>query len=320
MQKIVILDGFAANPGDLNWNPIAQYGSLKVFDRTSDELLIDRAKGADIIVVNKRILNRSHFSQLPSLKCICTLATGYNNIDLEAARHFGITICNAVDYSTPSVAQHVFALLLELSNKVGLHNKDVQNSGWSNASDWCYWKQPLLELHGKTMGVYGYGKIGKKVAEIALAFGMKVITTRKSSKKPDNPAMQLVPLHQLFTDSDVISLHAPLTSENREVINENSFSLMKKTAFLINTGRGGLIKEKALRVALETGQIAGAGLDVLSQEPPNQNHVLLGAPNCLITPHQAWATKESRKRLINIVAENIDAFLKGNPRNVVGLE
>jgi len=254
---------------------------------------------------------------LPQLKLICTLATGYNNIDIDAANHFGITVCNAVGYSSPSVAQHVFALLLELTNRVGLHNADIQQNGWANSIDWCYSKSPLMELAGKTMGIYGYGKIGEQVATIALAFGMKVIAVRRSNKIPDNPQVQLVNLKTLFRESDVLSLHAPLTAENIGIINQQNLGLMKKSAFLINTGRGGLVNELALKTALLDGQIAGAGLDVLSQEPPPKDHLLLGVPNCLITPHHAWATNASRGRLIGILAENIRAFLAGTPQNVV---
>jgi len=215
------------------------------------------------------------------------------------------------------VAQHVFALLLELINRVGLHNDHIQQNGWANSIDWCYWKSPMIELSDKTMGIYGYGKIGQKVAEIALAFGMKVIAVRKSNKASKNKKVQLVDLETLWNESDVISLHAPLTVDNEDIINKTTLTKMKKSAYLINTGRGGLINEKDLKVTLEEGQIAGAGLDVLSQEPPPKNHLLLGTPNCLITPHHAWATKESRGRLIGIVGENIKAFLAGKPQNVV---
>ncbi len=317
MPKIVILDGHVANPGDISWDIIAQQGSLKIYDRTTDKQLIKRAKDAEVIIVNKRTLNQKDLVQLPNLKLICTLATGYNNIDVKAAKTLGITVCNAVGYSSPSVAQHVFALLLELINRVGLHNADVQQNGWANSVDWCYWKSPMMELSGKTMGIYGYGKIGQKVAEIALAFGMKVIAVRRSNRAAANKRVQIVDLATLWKKSDVISLHAPLTANNEGIINGSTLSQMKSSSYLINTGRGGLINEQDLKIALETGQIAGAGLDVLSQEPPPKDHLLLGTPNCLITPHHAWATKESRTRLIKIVSENIKAFLEGNPQNVV---
>ncbi len=317
MPKIVILDGHVANPGDLSWNPIAEQGALTIHKRTADDLVIERAKDANIVIVNKRSLNKKILAQLPELKLICTLATGYNNIDIDTANHFGITVCNAVGYSSPSVAQHVFALLLELINRVGLHNETVQQNGWANSIDWCYWKSPMMELSGKTMGIYGYGKIGEQVANIALAFGMKVVAVRRSNQAPANSHVQLVDLKTLFQESDVLSLHAPLTEANTGIINQTNLALMKKSAYLINTGRGGLVNEMDLKTALQNGQIAGAGLDVLSQEPPPVDHLLLGTPNCLITPHHAWATKESRGRLIEIVAANIQAFLAGKPQNVV---
>jgi len=317
MLKIVILDGQVANPNDLSWEAIATQGNLKIYPRTTDEQLLDRAKGAAILIVNKRTLKEPILKQLPHLKLICTLATGYNNIDIDAANRLGITVCNAVGYSSPSVAQHVFALLLALINRVDLHNQSVQQNGWANSIDWCYWKSPMMELAGKTMGIYGYGKIGEQVANIALAFGMNVIAVRRSQQAPSNPAVKLVDLKTLLQESDILSLHAPLSAKNKGIINQSNLDLMKKTAYLINTGRGGLVNEIALKNALESGQIAGAGLDVLSQEPPPVDHLLLGVPNCLITPHHAWATRESRGRLIAIVAENIRAFLGGNPQNVV---
>ncbi len=317
MPKIVILDGHVANPGDLSWKSISNQGDLTIYKRTADNLVIERAKEADIIIVNKRSLDEKILAQLPQLKLICTLATGYNNIDIDAANHLEITVCNAVGYSSSSVAQHVFALLLALINQVGLHNETVQQNSWANSVDWCYWKSPLMELSGKTMGIYGYGKIGEQVANIALAFGMKVVVVRRSNKAPSNSQIQLVDLKTLFRESDVLSLHAPLTDVNTGIINQANLALMKNSAYLINTGRGGLVNELDLKIALQNGQVAGAGLDVLSQEPPPVNHLLLGIPNCLITPHHAWATKESRGRLIEIVAANIQAFLTGKPQNVV---
>ncbi len=317
MTNIVILDGFVANPGDLNWEGIRQYGNLKVYDRTSDELLYERAKEAHILIVNKRSLNRTILARLDQLKCICTLATGYNNIDIVAAKEQGIVVCNAVGYSSPSVAQQVFSLLLELTNRVGVHNESVQKNAWANSIDWSYWKSPLIELSGKTMGIYGLGKIGQEVAKIALAFGMKVIATRKNKTKLTPSNIKLVDIDQLFKESDVLTLHAPLTKENTGIINKTNLSLMKSTAYLINTGRGGLVNELDLKNALLTGQIAGAGLDVLSQEPPPKNHLLLNIQNCLITPHHAWATSASRERLIQIVADNIKGFLNGTLQNVV---
>lgn len=316
-MNIVILDGFVANPGDLSWEGIRQCGNLKVYDRTSDDEIYERAKEAHILIVNKCSLNGTLLARLDQLQCICTLSTGYNIIDIAAAKKRNIVVCNAVGYSSPSVAQQVFALLLELTNRVGVHNESVQQNAWADSTDWSYWKSPLIELSGKTMGIYGLGKIGQEVAKIALAFGMKVIATRKSKTKPMPPNIQLVTIDQLFKESDVLTLHAPLTKENEGVINTSNLSLMKSTAYFINTGRGGLVNELDLKNALLTRQIAGAGLDVLSQEPPLKDHLLLNIPNCLITPHQAWATGASRGRLIQIVADNIKGFIEGDPQNVV---
>jgi len=317
MENIVILDGFVANPGDLSWQAIEKIGNLTVYDRTSNDLVYERAKNAAILIVNKRVIDRALMTRLKHLKCICTLSTGYNNIEVQAAKEKGILVCNAVGYGSPSVAQQVFALLLELTNRVGIHNASVQQNEWANSIDWCYWKSPMMELSGKTMGIYGLGKIGEEVAKIAKAFGMTVIATRKNKYKARPIGVSIVSFEQLLKKSDVLSLHAPLSIENKQIINEEHLCKMKPTALLINTGRGGLIHEPDLRQALLAGMIAGAGLDVLAQEPPPKDHLLLNIPNCLITPHQAWATKESRARLIQIVADNIKAFLAGSPQNVV---
>jgi len=315
--NIVILDGFVANPGDLSWDTIAAFGQLTVYDRTSDEELIDRAKEAEILIINKRTLSRDTLYRLERLQCICLLSTGYNSVDIQAAKERGIVVCNAVGYGSSSVAQHVFALLLELTNNIGLHNRSVQQNGWATSIDWCYSKIPLTELKEKTMGIYGLGKIGQEVAKIALAFGMQVIATRKNPNKSTPPAIQLVNFDRLLKESDVLTLHAPLTKENEQIINATHLSMMKPRAYLINTGRGGLVNELDLKQALLKGTIAGAGLDVLSVEPPPLNHVLLNVPNCFITPHQAWTSKEARARLLEIVADNIKGFLAGNPQNVV---
>ncbi len=320
MPKIVILDGYTTNPGDLSWKPIEQFGDLRVHDRTPDNKIYHRAQNAEIVIVNKTQLDMYHIGRLRKLKLICLLATGYNNIDIYGANHFGVTVCNAVGYSAPAVAQHVFSLLLEMTNNVAIHNKSVQSSGWANAPDWCYWKRPLIELSGKTIGIYGLGKIGQQVAKTALAFGMKVIANRRNMQQIPPPGIEYVSLDRLFTESDVLTLHAPLSEENEGIINAQNLSKMKPTTFFINTGRGGLVNELDLKNALQNGQIAGACLDVLSQEPPNPDHPLIGIKNCIITPHQAWATKESRERLIQIVADNIKAFLNGKPQNVVGQE
>jgi len=259
--NIVILDGYVANPNDLSWEGIAKLGQLTIYDRTNDEHLLERAKDADILIINKRRLGRDVLYQLDKLKCICLLSTGYNSVDITAAKERGIKVCNAVGYSGTSVAQHVFALLLELTNNVGLHNISVQKNEWATSTDWCYWKSPIMELAGKTMGVYGLGKIGQEVAKIAIAFGMQVIATRKNLDKSNPLQIPLVPFEELIKKSDVLSLHAPLTNENEGIINKYHLSKMKSTAILINTGRGGLVNEVDLKEALLNGTIAGAGLD-----------------------------------------------------------
>ncbi|MFK7907816.1 MAG: D-2-hydroxyacid dehydrogenase [Chitinophagales bacterium] len=321
MPKIVVLDGHVANPGDLSWEDITNLGEVEIYDRTPANQVYERAKDADILVVNKVVLDEVILNRLSGkLKCICTLATGYNNVDVKTANRWGITVCNAVGYSSSSVAQHVFALLLELTNQVALNNQSVQNNEWANSMDWSYRKSPMMQLAGKTMGIYGPGQIGRKVIEIARAFGMKIIATRKNPHAEKPYYVKIVDLPTLFGKSDVLTLHAPLTYENREVVNRRTLSLMKPTAFLINTGRGGLVNESDLREALLQGWIAGAGLDVLSEEPPPKDHPLLKIPNCIITPHQAWGTKESRANLLYIVAQNIAAFLEGKPQNVVEVD
>ena len=242
MPKIVILDGHTANPGDLNWGPISKHGDLKVYDRTTPTQIYQRAKSAEIVVVNKTVLDIYQIGNMRKLKLICTLATGYNNIDLDGAKKFSVTVCNAVGYSTPSVAQHVFALLLEMTNHVAAHNADVQANGWANAPDWCYWKTPLMELAGKTMGIYGFGKIGQQTAQVAQGFGMKVIAHRKKMSQPPPTGVEYVPMERLLAESDVLSLHAPLVPENEGIINAVNLSKMKPSAILINTGRGGTRK------------------------------------------------------------------------------
>lgn len=316
MKKIVILDGYVANPGDLDWSALEKFGTLTVYHRTPKEMVIERARAAEIILTNKCIFDSETISQLPKLEYIGLLATGYNNIDVATAKAHHITVCNAVGYSSPAVAQHVFALLLELTNRVGLHNESVQQNEWANSIDWSYQKNPIIELQGKTLGIYGLGKIGTAVAKIGLAFGMKVIATRRNPDKPTLDGVILVDEEQLLAESDVLTLHAPLSEYNQYFINADRLAKMKNTAFLINTGRGGLVHEADLRVALEDGTIAGAGLDVLSQEPPSLNHILLNIPNCIITPHHAWAAKASRKRLLKIVFDNVKAFINGQPQNV----
>lgn len=316
-MEIVILDGYVVNPGDLDWKEIENLGKVQIYDRTPSDLIIERAKGATIVLTNKCVFDKKILEQLPNLKYIGVIATGYNNIDVVSAKAQGIIVCNAAGYSSPSVAQHVFALLLELTNNVGLHSQGVHQNDWANAPDWSYVNKPLIELQDKILGIYGLGSIGKHVANIGLAFGMKVIATRKNRHKPMPEGVTLVEETELFTQSDVLTLHAPLTTDNQNLINASTLKQMKPSAFLINTGRGGLVHEADLKEGLEQGEIAGAALDVLCAEPPKLDHILLNTPNCIITPHQAWATKESRQRLLQIVADNVKAFLNGSPENCV---
>ena len=316
-MKIVILDGFTTNPGDLSWESISSLGQTSIWDRTDDADLIDRAEGAQILVVNKRILGRKELSQLPDVQCICTLATGYNVIDINYCRENNITVCNAVGYSSESVAQHVFAMILHHYSNLGKYLNLVNQGKWSASRDWTFHSAPLVELSQKVIGIYGYGKIGKAVSKVARGFGMKVAV--KSRGKEKDTAIDVTYLNEkeFFESCDIISLHAPLTKQNHLYINEEKLSWMKKTAILINTSRGGVINEPDLKDALSNGIIAAAYLDVLSEEPPAQGHILENVKGCFITPHIAWATKESRTRLIETVAENIKAFLKGSPQNIV---
>ena len=317
MPNIVILDAHTTNPGDLNWQPIEAIGSLKIYDRTPTDKILERCENADIVLTNKAIFDEKTFAQLPQLKLISTLSTGYNVIDVRAAKKHGVTVCNVSGYSTPAVAQQVFSYILNFTNQVQKHDASVQKGDWKNHIDWCYFLNPIQELKGKTLGIFGFGKIGQKVAEIALAFDMKVIAYRKNMDKGSPSNVTLVNRETLVKNSDFLTLHAPLTPDSQGFINEVILSKMKPTAFLINTGRGGLIVEQDLKTALENETIAGAALDVLSAEPPRNGNILIGAKNCLITPHNAWMSQESRARLIAESAKNIQAFLEGKSRNVV---
>lgn len=318
-MKIVILDGYALNPGDLSWKPIEELGELTVYDRTAPEQVVERAAEAQIVLTNKAILSRSAIEQLHQLRYIGVLATGYNIVNIEAARSRGIPVTNVPTYATQSVAQAVFAHLLNLTHHTAEHAQGVRTGRWSACEDFCYWDWPLIDLAGLTMGIVGFGRIGQAVARIAQAFQMQVVVydIDPKVKKSLPSGVQWAELDDLFRQSDVVSLHCPLTPENERLVNADRLALMKPTAFLINTSRGGLIDEAALAEALNNEQIAGAGLDVLSVEPPPAEHPLLSARNCYITPHQAWATKAARQRLIQTAADNIRAFLAGNPQNVV---
>ncbi|WP_425422046.1 D-2-hydroxyacid dehydrogenase [Phaeodactylibacter xiamenensis] len=316
-MKIIALDGRTLNPGDLSWEGLSTFGEYEIHDFTPKEQVVERGRPADILLVNKVVLGKDELAQLPNLKCICVTATGYNNVDLQAARERGIPVCNAVGYSTDSVAQHVFALLLALTNKVYQHHISVQAGEWQRSDDFAYTLHTLPELAGKIFGIYGFGRIGQRVADLAQAFGMKILATHKHPERDARPGVEFVSLEELFERSDVISLHAPLSEPNREIVNAQLLQRMKSTAYLINTGRGGLIQEADLKLALQEKQLAGAALDVLSTEPPKEGNVLINAPNCILTPHLAWASLEARQRLMDITLNNIRAFQAGAPQNVV---
>jgi len=316
-MKIVILDGYTLNPGDLDWAPLQKLGELTIYDRSAPDQIVDRAKDADIVLVNKVVLNETLLNQLPKLRYIGVMATGYNNLDIPTAKSKGITVTNVKAYGPASVAQHTFALLLALTNHLELHSQSVFNGDWVASPDFCYWKTPLTELAGKTMGLIGLGDIGSHVARIAQAFDMKVIAYRKNPSQTKDSGIGMVSMEDVFRKSDVISLHCPLTEETRDLVNFERLSWMKPNAVLLNTGRGPLINENDLAEALKNKVIAGAGLDVLSAEPPVASNPLLSAPNCIITPHIAWASFEARKRLLQMVADNLVAFENGAPINVV---
>ena len=319
-MKIVVLDGYTLNPGDLSWEGLKKLGDLTVYDRTPVEHILERSKGAEILFTNKVPLGEDIFSQLPELKYVGVLATGYNVVDVEAAKKRNITVTNIPAYGTMSVAQMSFALLLELCNHVQEHSDAVHNGDWTHCEDFCFWKHPLIELADKTMGIIGFGRIGQQVADIAAAFGMNVIAYDISkSCQSHRKNFKWAELDELLREADVVSLHCPLFPGTKGIINTNSLSKMKKSAFLINTSRGHLVVDEDLAEALNNGVIAGAGLDVLSVEPPNEDNPLLKARNCIITPHIAWATKEARARLMNIAADNLKAFLEGEPVNVVNM-
>lgn len=315
--NIVVLDGYTLNPGDLNWKGLAALGQLQVYDRTPPDAVIDRCRNAQIVLANKQKLSGETLRALPKLKCISVTATGYNNIDIEAARELGITVCNVSGYGTTAVAQHVFALMLHFLNQVADHHRDVITGGWSRQEDFAYTLSPITELAGKTLGIYGFGQIGRQVGKIGHAFGMRVISKHKHPERDARSWVEFVDLDTLFRESDFLSLHAPLTDENAGLVNKDRLAQMKPGAYLINTGRGGLVVESDLKAALESGRLGGAGLDVLSQEPPPADHLLFGVRNCIITPHNAWASREARQRLMDETVNNIRAFLKGKPVNVV---
>lgn len=316
-MKIVVLDGFAANPGDLSWEGMQALGELTVYDRTAPEEVMERCNDADIVLTNKVILSASTLKQLPQMKYIGVLATGYNVVDIKAARKQGIVVTNIPAYSTDSVAQLTFAHILNITNRVGHYARQNREGRWSSNPDFVYWDTPLIELNGKTLGIVGLGNIGMKVATIARQFGMDVfaMTSKNSSDLP--AGIQKTTFEGLLAVSDVLSLHCPLTEQTRHLINAKALKKMKPGAILINTGRGPLVDEQAVADALQSGQLLGYGADVMSQEPPQADNPLLQCPNAFLTPHIAWATFEARQRLMQIAIDNVQAFLKGKPINVV---
>lgn len=317
-MKIVVLDGKTLNPGDLSWEELESFGDLMVYDRTPADLVVERSAAAEILLTNKTPLSAEALSQLPDLRYIGVLATGYNIVDVEAAERHGVTVTNVPTYGTHSVAQMVFALLLELCHHVQAHSEAVRQGEWSRSVDFCFWNYPLVELAGKTMGIIGFGRIGRQVARIASAFGMHVLATEpKHENPPELEDFSWAEIPELLAAADVVSLHCPLFPETEGLINRENIERMKRSAFLINTSRGGLVVDADLAEALGTGRIAGAGLDVLTTEPPEIENPLLRAKNCLITPHISWATKEARARLMGTAIGNVEAFLAGRPVNVV---
>ena len=316
-MKIVILDGYTLNPGDLSWKALEDLGECQIYDRTPPALVVQRAIDTDILMTNKTPVSRRAIAQLKNLRYIGVLATGFNIVDIEAARERNIPVTNVPTYGTRSVAQMTIALILELTQYAGLHTDMVRKGHWSMAKDWCFWEKPLIELDGLTLGIIGYGRIGQATGRLASAFGMNVIATDPLLPSGKHAEVNIVDLEVVLKESDIICLHCPLTPDTDQMINSDKIKLMKKTAFLINTSRGQLINEHDLAKALNEGRIAGAGLDVLRVEPPTPDNPLLNAKNCLITPHIAWATKAARVRLMNVVVENLRAFLNERPQNVV---
>jgi glycerate dehydrogenase len=314
-MKLVVLDGYATNPGDLSWEALSALADCTIHDRTPAELTMPRAAGAALLLTNKTVLGREEICALPDLRYIGVLATGYNVVDVDAARRAGVIVTNIPAYSTASVAQTVFAFILEFTQQVALHTASVRAGEWTRSIDFAYWKTPLIELAGKTLGLVGLGSIGQTVARIGQAFGMRVIAATRTPRQL--AGIEEASLDDVFRQADFLSLHCPLTPDTRHLVNADRLALMKPTAFLVNTSRGGVVDAQALANALAAGRLAGAGVDVLDREPPPADDPLLAAPNCWVTPHLAWATREARSRLLDTAVGNVRAFLAGHPRNVV---
>ncbi len=317
-MKIVILDGYTENPGDLSWEGIEKFGDLTVYDRTPEDKVIERISGAEIVFTNKTPVSKAAIESNPKLQFIGVLATGYNIVNVAAAKEAGVVVSNIPTYGTDAVAQYAMALLLEMCHHVGEHSDCVKAGEWTNNKDWCFWNHPLIELAGKTLGVIGFGRIGQRTAEIAMAFGMNILAYDEYQNKAlESDRCRYVSLDELLANSDAISLHCPLFPSTEGIINKDTISKMKDGVMIINTSRGPLIVEADLRDALNSGKVAGAAVDVVSTEPIKMDNPLLQAKNMIITPHIAWAPKESRKRLMDIAVENLQAFVNGSPENVV---
>lgn len=317
-MKIVLLDGYTINPGDIGWAPLDTFEEVTIYERSEQDQVVERAKDAEILLVNKLTIDDEVMAQLPKLKYIGVTATGYNIVDVKSAAKRGIVVTNIPAYGTDAVAQYTMALLLEITSRVGQHAELVKEGVWANQQDFCFWRSPLIELSGKTLGLIGTGRIGLAVAKIAIAFGMNVIAyNRTHYPEHENEHFKYVSQDRVFKEADVVSLHCPLTEETMHIINKESLKMMKPEAILINTARGGLIKEEDLYQGLKANTIYAAGLDVLTLEPPEADHPLYHLDNCFITPHIAWAPQESRKRLLDIACNNIKAFKEGLSLNVV---
>jgi glycerate dehydrogenase len=318
--RIVVLDGYALNPGDLDWAPLKALGECEIYDRTPVERILERSSGAEILLTNKTPIDRDTILSLPGLRYIGVLATGYNVVDVSTARARDIAVCNVPGYGTPSVVQLTFALILEMTHRVQRHSDSVMAGRWASSADWSYWEHPLIELEGKMLGIIGLGNIGARVASVAQAFGMRVQALARENMVQAPPAaswVERVGLDELLSTSDIVTIHCPLTPQTKGLITSDRLSRMRSSAFLINTSRGPIVHESDLAEALEAGTIAGAGLDVLSQEPPDASNPLFRARNCIITPHIAWATREARSRLLWETVDNLRSWQEGRPRNVV---
>lgn len=316
-MEIVVLDGYTENPGDLNWSGLEAFGTVTVYDRTPGAEVAERIGKAEVAVTNKTPISRETMEQCPNLRFVAVLATGYDVVDIKAAREKGVTVSNVPTYGTDAVGQFAIALLLEIANRVGHHDRAVKEGRWASCPDWCFWDYPLMELAGKTMGVIGFGRIGQTTGRIAAALGMRVIAYDAYPTDSGRAVGEYVPLDRLLADSDVICLHCNLTPETRGIINSKTIAQMKPGVIIINNSRGPLVNERDLADALNAGKVYAAAVDVLSQEPPTDANPLLTAKNCIITPHMSWAPVECRRRIMDITVNNLDAFLKGKPMNVV---